>query len=284
MPHFLTPTTHTHAQCTGSTNTDLIRAIADGIHQHHLPHLYTTDHQTAGRGQHGRSWISGANNVFLSLYIPIGHKEFDLSQLSGLLSLAVGHQIAHLEIIQTINQTYANNQLPPIGVKWANDVGFYDNQQNTFKKLAGILIEPVFKKINDKNTLVGVVVGVGLNVNHTPMIQDGLYQATCLKDLKPDLNLSAHELYIPMSNAIFKSIQICNACQDKNELNIFINEFNKIHLLHNKSVHIFIQNNMTDIHANGICVGIGNHGELLLKNNDEIIPIYAGMAKIEGNF
>lgn len=281
MPHFLTPTAHTHVQCTGSTNTDLIRAITGGTHPHNLPHLYTADHQTAGRGQHGRSWVSGAGNVFLSLYVPISKGRFDLCQLSGLLSLAVGYQIAHLDIIQHINQIRTQNNLPLIGVKWANDVGFYDDKLHCFKKLAGILIEPVFKKLNDKNTLVGVVIGIGLNVGHSPEIKDGLYQATCLQDLTVDLILSAQDLYIPMANAIFKAVEICNACQNPNYLTHFINHFNQAHLLQGKNVSIFIQNNMTDIHASGLCVGIGNNGELLLENNNAITPIYAGMAKIE---
>lgn len=279
---FLTLTAHTHFECTGSTNTDLIRAITDSTHPHTTPHLYTADHQTAGRGQHGRSWIGGAGNVFLSLYVPISKEQFDLGQLSGLLSLAVGYQIAHLDIIQHINQIRTQHTLPLIGVKWANDVGFYDDKLHCFKKLAGILIEPVFKQLNDKNTLVGVVIGIGLNVGHSPEIKDGLYQATCLQDLTADLTLSAKELYMPMANAIFKAVENCNQCQDKNALGNFINKFNQVHILQGKWVQIFIQNNMTDIHTSGLCVGIGNNGELLLKNNDTITPIYAGMAKIEG--
>lgn len=282
MPQFLT-TAHTHVKCTGSTNTDLICAITDGTHPHDLAHLYTADTQTAGRGQHGRSWVSGAGNVFLSLYVPLGRGQFDLHQLSGLLSLAVGYHMAHLDVIQHINQLRTQHKLPLIGVKWANDVGYYDDELKCFKKLAGILIEPVFKKLNDKNTLVGVVIGIGLNVEHSPKIKDGLYQATCLQDLMADLALTAQDLYLPMTNAIFQAVATCNACQNPAYLSNFIHEFNHAHLLQGNRVSIFIQNNMTDVFYQGQCVGIGHDGELLLKNHHQITPIYAGMAKIENN-
>lgn len=278
MPNFLTAIAHTHFDTTDSTSTQLIRAITDGTHSHTAPHLYTASHQTAGRGQHGRTWVSGADNVFLSLYVPIGQEQFDLYQLSGLLSLAVGYQITQLKIIQTINQIRTENNLPLVGVKWANDVGFYDDKAGFFKKLAGILIEPVFKKI-DKNTLVGAVIGVGLNVNNSPMIKDGLYQATCLKELS-DIKTTAQNLYIPMTNAIFQAVDICNRCKETMYLQNFIDKYNVNHLLTNKLIHIFMQNNMTDIYAKGNCIGIGNQGELLLNDNGDIKAIFAGMAKI----
>lgn len=279
MPNFLTATLHTHFDITDSTNTQLIHAITNGTHPHTIPHLYTASHQTAGRGQHGRTWVSGADNVFLSLYVPMGQGAYELHTLSGLLSLVIGFHLVNMPIIQTINAHRQTNGLPPIGVKWANDMGFCDDKTGIFRKLAGILIEPVFKKLNDKNTPVGVVVGVGLNVNNSPMIKDGLYQATCLNELS-DINTYAQDLYIPMTNTILEAIQICNHCKKPIFLQNFIKKFNADHLLTNKLIHIFIQNNMTDIYAKGKCIGIGSAGELLLNDGGDIKPIFAGMAKI----
>lgn len=279
MPNFLTATLHTHFDITDSTNTQLIHAITNGTHPHTIPHLYTASHQTAGRGQHGRTWVSGVDNVFLSLYVPMGQGAYELHTLSGLLSLVIGFHLVNMPIIQTINAHRQTNGLPPIGVKWANDMGFCDDKTGIFRKLAGILIEPVFKKLNDKNTPVGVVVGVGLNVNNSPMIKDGLYQATCLNELS-DINTCAQDLYIPMTNTILEAIQICNHCKKPIFLQNFIKKFNADHLLTNKLIHIFIQNNMTDIYAKGKCIGIGSAGELLLNDGGDIKPIFAGMAKI----
>ena len=82
-----------------------------------------------------------------------------------MLSLMVGYQVMQLPLLQRLNQGLATANLPLVGVKWANDIGFYkQNLQGAdanFYKLAGILIEPVL--INGK--LQGVIVGLGLNVD-----------------------------------------------------------------------------------------------------------------------
>ena len=278
MSQLLISVIHRHFDTTDSTNTQLIHAIASGTQDHTTHHLYTASHQTAGRGQHGRTWVSGADNVLLSLYVPMGTDNFQLHTLSGLLSLVVGYKLANLPPIQTINHHRQKEGLPVIGVKWANDVGFYDENMGVFNKLAGILIEPVFKKIHDKNTLVGMVVGVGLNVNHAPIIKDGLYQATCLRQF--NIHLTAQDLYIPITNAILQAIQICNDCKEMIYLQSFVDKFNQSHLLTNQYVQIFMQNNMTDSYAQGKCIGIGQQGELLLQDHDAITPIFAGMAQI----
>ncbi|WP_019519779.1 biotin--[acetyl-CoA-carboxylase] ligase [Faucicola boevrei] len=282
------PIIHTHFDCIDSTNTALINAVSLDNLPYNLPHLYTADHQTAGRGQHGRTWVSGADNVFLSLYVPIGDSEFHLHQLSGLLSLIVGFKLANLPIIQTINQS--REPFKKIGIKWANDIGFFefiksmDNSFNKqiFKKIAGILIEPVFKKMTDKKKMIGVVIGVGMNINHAPKIEDGLYQSACINNFLEN-KLTAKDFYVPITNHLLTAVQICNHCTDKQYRTNFINEFNANHLLTDKMIDIFIQNNMTDIHASGECVGIGDNGELLLKIDDIITPMLAGMAKLSMN-
>ena len=100
-----------------------------------------------------------------------------------------------MPIIQRLNEQLRAQGLIPIGVKWANDLGFYQNSSEAdkaepdtqiiqFNKLAGILIEPVWKA----GKLVGVVMGVGLNVQATPKLTaqtcEGMsYQAISLQDI-----------------------------------------------------------------------------------------------------
>lgn len=286
MP-FLTDVCHMHFDSTDSTNTQLITHIAQGLLDEQTCHLFTADHQTAGRGQHGRSWVSGADNVLLSLYVPLGRGDYALHALSGLLSLAVGRHLANLSIITDINRHRLAHHLPVVGVKWANDLGFYDDTDGLFCKLAGILIEPVFKKTPERPTshLVGIVIGVGLNVNHAPVIKDGLYQATCLKalikDTPLDAPLCAKDCYSDITNALLQAVQECNACQDDVHCQAFIHDFERHHVLSGHQVNIFIQNDTHNIHAQGECIGIGTQGELLLKDGEAITPILAGMAQIQ---
>ncbi|MCK5895014.1 MAG: bifunctional biotin--[acetyl-CoA-carboxylase] ligase/biotin operon repressor BirA [Endozoicomonadaceae bacterium] len=100
------------------------------------------EHQTAGRGRRGKSWISplGANIYFSVLW------RFD-SGLSGLdgLSLVVG-----LTVLETLRQMGAED----LELKWPNDILCRG------RKLAGILLE-----INgDLNGECQVVIGIGINV------------------------------------------------------------------------------------------------------------------------
>ncbi|MDA5133885.1 MULTISPECIES: biotin--[acetyl-CoA-carboxylase] ligase [Psychrobacter] len=181
--------THRHVTSSASTNSELIDAVQDATLDATELHLLTAETQSAGRGQRGRSWQSPRGNVYLSLYHPVH------MPISGLLSLIIGVELAKMPIIQRLNEQLRAQSLTPIGVKWANDLGFYQNLPEADKaepdtqiiqlnKLAGILIEPVWKA----GKLVGVVMGVGLNVQATPKLTaqtcEGMsYQAISLQDI-----------------------------------------------------------------------------------------------------
>lgn len=199
--------THRHITSSPSTNSELINHIKKGQLSANQVHVLTADTQTQGRGQNGRSWQSPMGNVYLSLFYPKCHRLHPLDMpISGLLSLCVGYSLSNLDIIKTLN----NGLDTPIGVKWANDIGFYQpidkktaNSEHLhkeivdgraslppaqtliqFRKLSGILIEPVMSKGN----LLGVVVGVGLNVKNAPKLckqtQEGMgYQSTSIAQL-----------------------------------------------------------------------------------------------------
>lgn len=128
-----------------STNSELMRRARAGVAS---PVLLVAQHQTAGRGRLGRSWLSaGAQGVEVpapaagslpaltfSVGMPLGPTDW-----SG-LSLAVGVSVARA-------------LHPALGLKWPNDIWWQE------RKLAGILIE---------TAAVGagrfVVVGVGINI------------------------------------------------------------------------------------------------------------------------
>lgn len=107
--------------------------------------ICVAEHQTAGRGRRGRTWISplGANIYFSMLW----RFESGMSGLDG-LSLVVG-----LAVLKTLENFGANG----LSLKWPNDL------LCSGKKLAGILLE-----INgDPNGECQVVIGIGINVRLT---------------------------------------------------------------------------------------------------------------------
>jgi BirA family biotin operon repressor/biotin-[acetyl-CoA-carboxylase] ligase len=122
---------------TGSTNADLLtRAFTlQG------PVLLVAEHQTAGRGRAGRSWLSSPGH---SLTFSLAWK-FDggVQKLTG-LPLAVGTALA--ETLGRLGQ--------PVQLKWPNDL-LKDGD-----KLAGILVETAAAP----DGAVWAVIGIGLNL------------------------------------------------------------------------------------------------------------------------
>lgn len=97
--------------------------------------LCLAEYQTAGRGRRGRQWLSPfAGQLIFSFYWTIDPKK----TLDG-LSLVIG-----LAIAEALN----------VKVKWPNDILL------SGRKLGGILIEI----INNKNGLLNLVIGIGINV------------------------------------------------------------------------------------------------------------------------
>ncbi|OAU95829.1 MULTISPECIES: biotin--[acetyl-CoA-carboxylase] ligase [Moraxella] len=277
---------HRHAKLAQSTNSELMDALTQGQIAHQTLHLYTADQQSAGRGQHGRSWISPQGNVFLSLYVPMRTQahDFGIDQLSGLISLLVGFYLVKMPIIEQINQIRMTKNLPTIGVKWANDLGFIDQAHPKFHKLAGILIEPVFKAINHHSTLIGLVIGVGLNVKNSPMIQNSLYESTSLSDLwQADELPDAATLYQPICEAI------CQAVAHHNQLTLahhqalteFVHEFNQVHVLTGRDVQVFLQDDREKITHAGRCIGINDQGALVLQTQQGEHSLFAGMVQLK---
>lgn len=186
------PLIHRHVAVSPSTNSELMQQLANGDIDKTRPYLLTASMQTAGRGQRTRTWQSPIGNIYLSLYHPLQ------SSLSGLLSLVVGLHITRLPVLQNLNRQRRSLGLPIVGVKWANDIGYYDTESlsagetptaadksnTSFHKLAGILIEPV---VTD-NKITGVIIGVGMNIEAAPVLSDSTkegmdYQAISLTQI-----------------------------------------------------------------------------------------------------
>lgn len=129
-----------------STNTSALQKISDVATASAISmkgYVCIAEHQTAGKGRRGRTWVSPfGSNLYLSLMW-----EFDggANQLEG-LSLAVG--IAVAKSLREIG-------LSDVRLKWPNDVLVKG------KKLGGILVEMA----GDPSGQCQVVIGIGLNVH-----------------------------------------------------------------------------------------------------------------------
>ena len=140
---------------TGSTNDDAFRAAGQGALS---GHVVVADRQSAGRGSHGREWVSppGEDLYFSFVVLP----KTTLDRLST-LTLAVGLGVADAVEQSLVEQSLCtantpNPGTPSVTIKWPNDV-WIDRH-----KAGGILVE---SRVREERA--AVVVGVGLNVNRT---------------------------------------------------------------------------------------------------------------------
>ncbi|MGP9513247.1 biotin--[acetyl-CoA-carboxylase] ligase [Psychrobacter sp. AOP5-GZ1-6] len=299
---------HRHVVSSASTNSELIDAIQDGTLDATEMHLLTAETQSAGRGQHGRSWQSPPGNAYLSLYHPVH------LPVSGLLSLIIGVELAQMPVIQILNEQLLVQGLTPIGVKWANDLGFYqskhrpqgqstlgntnvhntalDSQTLPFHKLAGILIEPV----SQAGKLVGVVIGVGLNVRATPNLTaqtaEGMsYQAISLQDIaetlqpkiQTDYITDLRELYQQMSQALmsamtcFEYLSIEKSTGHSYYLDRFLKQFDSMDALRELRLRVTQEHNGQTNILTGYACGIDTHGCLQLRQDSgNISALFTG--------
>jgi BirA family biotin operon repressor/biotin-[acetyl-CoA-carboxylase] ligase len=132
-----------HVVETGSTNADLIAAVAAGTASNRT--VLAADHQTAGRGRLDRRWEAppGANLLVSIVFAPVPAVPAEATHRVGLAAVAAARRFVR------------GDDVDAVGLKWPNDVLVGD------RKLAGILAQ----RVPDQDA---VVVGMGLNVGWAP--------------------------------------------------------------------------------------------------------------------
>lgn len=297
---------HRHQSHSLSTNSQLIAEVKDGQLDALQPHLLTAASQSGGRGQHGRSWQSPEGNIYLSLYLPM------TQSITGLFSLIVGFELAMMPVIQQLNiQRLAQNK-NIIGVKWANDLGFYDtrdesyqpgedneltinetaNNKLLFNKLAGILIEPIWQH----GKLIGCVIGVGINVLATPTLTtatlEGMsYRAISIADLWEDKSanqaqaLALPELYGEVAQALINAYTRFEQMRDTpSRVDEFLHLFAQVDALAGKRLQVHRQIQEVEETLSGVASGISPHGCLQLRLDDATLTaLFTGRIDVLGN-
>ncbi|GAB3423535.1 biotin--[acetyl-CoA-carboxylase] ligase [Massilia agilis] len=225
---------------TGSTNADLL-ARAGALAQ---PLLLVAEHQTAGRGRAGRSWLSAPGH---SLTFSLAWKfESGPQALSG-LPLAVGVALA-----ETLGRLGVQVQL-----KWPNDL-LKDGD-----KLAGILIETAAAP----GPGIWAVIGVGLNLVMPDELEREIGRAV---SAVPWLaRMDRDELMAALLDGLAAMLRQF----ERTGFATFAARWNLLHAYQGDTVRILDRGAV--LHE-GVAAGVDDTGRLLLDTGERRIAIAAG--------
>ena len=145
-----------------STNTELVAAVAADPAAWPAPSALVAEHQSAGRGRAGRTWVTPpraalAVSILLRPDVP--------PDRLGWLPLLAGTAVVRAITGDDGGHTGA------LAVKWPNDVLVRTPEPvaglGRFRKVAGILAEVVPGTGTSPDAPAAVVLGIGLNVSQT---------------------------------------------------------------------------------------------------------------------
>jgi BirA family biotin operon repressor/biotin-[acetyl-CoA-carboxylase] ligase len=225
---------------TGSTNADLL-ARAPGLD---APVLLVAEHQTAGRGRAGRSWLSAPGH---SLTFSLAWKfEGGVQKLTG-LPLAVGTALA--ETLGRLGQ--------PVQLKWPNDV-LKDGD-----KLAGILVETASADSGG----VWAVIGIGLNLAMPDELEQQIGRSVAAV---PWLARMERDTLVA---AILDGLAEALRLFDKSGFAAFSARWNLLHGWQGQSVTILDRG---EVLHEGLAAGVDDAGRLLLDTESGRMTIVAG--------
>lgn len=207
-----------------------------------------TEHQTAGRGRHGRPWTgtTGHNLLFSVILWPrLAPKA------TSLIPLAAGIAVAEAIELETT--------LSPL-LKWPNDV-LINN-----KKVCGILVEGHVQLQHKEHACV---VGIGLNVNQTEFSDDLVQSASSLfllsgqqiprAPLLAKILLHLEQRYQSLLQGEIETVR-----PTFEQRMVHMNEHVLIHSMHNTSSF------------EGVIRGIAQDGALRLETDSGIQHVHAG--------
>jgi BirA family biotin operon repressor/biotin-[acetyl-CoA-carboxylase] ligase len=161
-----------------STNAEALRLACAGEHG---PLWVTARSQSAGRGRRGRTWVSGAGNLYATLLVRDPSPPELAPQLSFVAALALYDAL--LAVASVVG--------PHLDLKWPNDM-LCDGA-----KVAGILVE------GEGTHPLSVAIGIGVNCVHHPDNTD--YPATDLT--AAGVTVTPEHLFRALSAAMVRRLQ-----------------------------------------------------------------------------
>lgn len=225
----------------GSTN----QYIKDKIPLLDNGHCCLAEAQTAGRGRHGRKWVSPyAASLYLSMYWSFAG---GYAVLGG-LSLAVG-----VAIVNALEKCGVQG----VQLKWPNDIYAQG------KKLAGVLIEVEGQMGAECQT----VVGIGLNMALPDKVDEISQPWIDLNTLCED-SIDRNQMASTLISELHKSLILF----ETSGLDGFITQWRRLDIYANQPVKLIIGQKT----INGISRGIDGNGAILLETEQGVRAYHGG--------
>lgn len=227
-----------------STNTEAINQAKRGADE---GLCIVADEQTAGRGRHGRTWISPKGSGLYFSLILRPKIETHLIPLITLMSAIAVHQ--------TLEQVYKFE----CDIKWVNDIHVKG------KKICGILTETA-----ETEKGLAVIVGIGINLKSSNFPAEVAEIATSIEaetGQTPDLNI-----FLPVLTSSLQ--KYCDLLYESKGAEKIRQEWtNRSSYAFGKDVRVLLENET----VYGITRGIEENGSLRVETESgEIKIIHAG--------
>lgn len=212
--------------------------LLEDINSIELPAVYFTRKQTKGKGRIGNKWATSDQGLFCSFAIKPNSYIFELFHYPYLIALIINQFLMSFKIYSKI--------------KWPNDL--LVNQ----KKISGILIE------SHENRLI---IGIGINVNEERDVF--LHQNLNATSMMIELNQAfiVTDLYTHLLKCIETNFDLYSMQPQK-----IIEDWKKYTIHQNELVTCRVGTKVIV----GEFTDIGEKGELILKQKEKRITVYAG--------
>ena len=239
-----------HYYRAGSTNTIALEAAAAGALE---GTTFLAEQQTAGRGRGSNTWHSAESvGIYCSVVLRPQLPPSDVLTLTLTAGLAV----------QSAIQEVDSRVLPDL--KWPNDVLIYG------KKVCGILTEMVSEATRVRH----IVVGIGINVNHTDFPAELRPIATSLR-----MTTGTEWSRIELCAALLKSLdREYKALLRGNGAHTDILRRFEQHSSSVRGREIWIEENPD---LRGTTDGLDDRGFLRIRTREGVKPIYSGTVRLK---
>lgn len=249
-----------------STNNVAKQAAEDGEES---GTLFVTEHQTAGRGRRGKTWVSPAGSeIFMTLLFRPKINPTVAPMLTIITAMAVAHALN--DVVNDMSSNIAKDISKDVAskecfIKWPNDIVMGNH------KICGILTE----MSAEPDWTNYVVIGIGINAN-TKQFDDEV------KDIATSIYLQTGKK-VKRSNVIVcfikhfsqmyaKFIETC-------DLSAFINDYNTLLINCGRQVQINEKNSS----YTALAQGIDKFGRLIVvKEDGQRAEIVAGEVSVRG--